>query len=258
MATLYNTSIVRDGLVLHLDAANPKSYPGTGTVWTDLSGNGNNGTLVNGVGYSVDNKGLLTFDGIDDYGQTTDTNITDFQPSQAFSVFVWVYDLTFDGGAILSNMDHSGSGIPGWDLWLNDSSKIAMHLIASWSSNAIKVGIDYDYKPNIWRYIGYTYNGSTPTTSVDSLNSVDWYINGQLTTDGKTILSSADGFNSATTTIPYTSRQSLRICSRWPSTGTSPYSNITLTLSNIQIYNRALTAEEIQQNFEALRGRFGI
>ena len=63
MGTSYNPHIVSDGLVLCLDAANPRSYPGSGTSWYDLSGNGNNGTLVNGVGYSSDNAGSLVFDG---------------------------------------------------------------------------------------------------------------------------------------------------------------------------------------------------
>ena len=63
----YNTSVVRDGLIMHLDAANKKSYPGSGTIWKDLSGQGNNGTLINGVGYSTDNKGAMVFDGTDDY-----------------------------------------------------------------------------------------------------------------------------------------------------------------------------------------------
>ena len=60
-------SIIDDGLVLYLDAANTKSYPGSGTTWTDLSGNGNNGTLENGVGYNSGNGGSLVFDGVDDY-----------------------------------------------------------------------------------------------------------------------------------------------------------------------------------------------
>ena len=47
MGIVYNTSIIRDGLVLHLDAANVKSYPGSGTTWTDLTGNSYNGQLVN-------------------------------------------------------------------------------------------------------------------------------------------------------------------------------------------------------------------
>jgi hypothetical protein len=60
-------NIVTDGLVLYLDAANQKSYPGTGTTWNDLSGNGNNGTLVNGPTFNSDNNGSIVFDGVDDY-----------------------------------------------------------------------------------------------------------------------------------------------------------------------------------------------
>ena len=58
--------IVTSGLVLLLDARDQASYPGSGTTWTDLSGNGNNGTLVNGVGYNSSNGGSLSFDGVDD------------------------------------------------------------------------------------------------------------------------------------------------------------------------------------------------
>lgn len=70
MGIRYNTSIVRNGLVLHLDAANVKSYPGSGTVWNDLSGNKRNGTLTNGPTY---NSNYMSFDGSNDY---VDTNVT--------------------------------------------------------------------------------------------------------------------------------------------------------------------------------------
>lgn len=63
MGIAYNTSIVRDGLLLHLDAANVKSYPGSGTTWNDLSGKGSNGILVNGPVYSSNGKGSITLDG---------------------------------------------------------------------------------------------------------------------------------------------------------------------------------------------------
>jgi len=69
-------SIVQDGLVLYLDAGNKASYPGTGTTWTDLSGNGNNATLFNGVNFDINNGGALVFDGIDDYARYS-ANLTE-------------------------------------------------------------------------------------------------------------------------------------------------------------------------------------
>ena len=66
MGVAYNSRIVTENLVLCLDAANSKSYPGSGTTWTDLSGNGNNATLTNGPTYSSANGGSLTFDGVND------------------------------------------------------------------------------------------------------------------------------------------------------------------------------------------------
>ena len=82
-------AIVREGLKLWLDASNLSSYPGTGTVWTDLSGNGNNGTLVNGVGFS---NGVMVFDGVNDY-VTVPFDKTKF--GTEFTVQMWI-DLSSD------------------------------------------------------------------------------------------------------------------------------------------------------------------
>jgi len=60
-------NIVTSGLVLQLDAANTKSYPGSGTTWTDLSGNGNNGTLTNSPTFSSANGGIFTFNGTNQF-----------------------------------------------------------------------------------------------------------------------------------------------------------------------------------------------
>ena len=67
MATKYSPKIVTNGLVLSLDAANNKSYPGSGTTWSDLSGNSYNGTLTNGPTFSTANMGSIVFDGTNDY-----------------------------------------------------------------------------------------------------------------------------------------------------------------------------------------------
>ena len=80
MSVSNNPSIISNGLVLALDAADKNSYPGSGTAWTDLSGNGNNGTLINGPTFNTGSLGNIVFDGVDDYGTTlltrTGTNNT--------------------------------------------------------------------------------------------------------------------------------------------------------------------------------------
>jgi len=73
MGTAYNTNIVTDGLVLCLDAANPRSYPGSGTTWYDLSGNGYHCELANTT-FNTNHGGSIDFDGTDSYG-AFDTNI---------------------------------------------------------------------------------------------------------------------------------------------------------------------------------------
>ena len=80
--------IVTSGLVLCLDAANRKSYPGTGTAWTDLSGRGNNGTLTNmdGTNFNSANGGSLTFDGSNEFVNCGTINL-----QQNFSLEIWAY-----------------------------------------------------------------------------------------------------------------------------------------------------------------------
>ena len=71
----FNNSIVTDGLILHLDAGNKNSYPGSGTTWTDLSGNGYNATLNNSVGFTTSSGGMLTLNGSN---QTATVNVNSF------------------------------------------------------------------------------------------------------------------------------------------------------------------------------------
>ena len=78
--------IISSGLLMHVDAGNASSYPGTGTVLTDLTGN-YNATLVNGVGFTSTDGGALVFDGVDDYA--TFGNVLNFDDSSTFSVSIW-------------------------------------------------------------------------------------------------------------------------------------------------------------------------
>jgi len=252
-------NIVQEGLVLALDAANPKSYPGTGTTWNDLVNSSTTLSLYNSPTYSTTNLGRIAFDTTDDYGEfNAKRSDLDFQPTDPFSVFVFHRSLSYDGAAIIANME-SGGSYQGWDLWQNTSSTMAMHLISSWSTNAIKVGINYDYSSRNGTdvYLGYTYDGSSPANSTDALNSVNFYINGELETSGKSLVSSpsGDGFNSTSETTSYPISQRFRIGSRW---GTGKQQGANPSLYTVQIYNRELTASEVLQNYNATKSRFGL
>jgi hypothetical protein len=88
MALSHSPSIITNGLVLCLDAANPKSYPGSGTTWNDLSGNGNNGTLRNSPSYSADNLGKIVFDAVNDDINCGNDSSINFGTGD-FTVSVW-------------------------------------------------------------------------------------------------------------------------------------------------------------------------
>ena len=76
MGTAGGPKLVTNGLVLALDAASPKSYAGSGTTWSDLTGNNLDATLFNGPTFSTDNYGTIVFDGDDDYGQISSSPLT--------------------------------------------------------------------------------------------------------------------------------------------------------------------------------------
>lgn len=252
MGVTYNPKIVTDGLVLCLDAANKRSYPGTGTTWTDRSTNGYTGTLTNGPTFDGNNGGRFYFDGSNDYCEFPETDVLNFQPTQPFSVFCWVIKHG-NTGAVLANMNAS-SPYQGWDLWNESSTEFATHLISSWSGNAIKIKVNCNPYPDI-QYFGYTYDGSCPANSPDSLNSVNFFIDGDLTTSGKSVIT-AGGFNSTTESISYATGQKFRLGSRFESLSAGYTHHGAFRLYAVHIYNRALSAQEIRQNYNATKGRY--
>ena len=73
MGLSHSPSIITQNLVLCLDAANSKSYPGSGTTWYNLIPGGVNGTLTNGPTYSSANGGVIALDGVNDYISLTNS-----------------------------------------------------------------------------------------------------------------------------------------------------------------------------------------
>ena len=111
MSIFYNPRIVTDGLVLALDAGNTKSYPGSGTTWTDLSGRGNTGTLTNGPTYSSANGGSIVFDGTNDHVTMSGNNISGLSAETTdFSICIWVkYNSTASYGAFFAKQNSISS-----------------------------------------------------------------------------------------------------------------------------------------------------
>jgi len=257
--------IVTDGLVLNLDAGFTPSYPKNGTTWYDVSGESNNGVLINGPTFDSGNGGSIVFDGTNDYAEVTARNTNlEFQPTEEYSCMVFYKSPPSAAfGALIANMV-STAPYTGWDIWFNNAGKsntIAMHLITSWSGNAIKVAVDYNYSTyaNQWVCFGYTYDGSCPTNETDMLNSVDFYLNGTLYTSGKQkgeSDSGGTGFDSSSETITYNPSQRFRVASRWKS-GSWDYGSSNST-GIVLVYNRKLTSSEMLQNYNAQKGRFGL
>jgi hypothetical protein len=250
--------IVTSGMVLNLDAGFTASYPNVGTSWYDLYSGGtgslNNGPVWNNLGMSSN----ISFDGTNDYYELTNRNTSlEFQPNQPYSCLVFYRSPASVTYTLIADMQDSGTpAYPGWDIWFNNGeigNTISMHLISDWPANAIKVAVDYNFNNllNRWLCFGYTYDGSVPTNSGDTLNSVDFYLNGQTYSNGKQLGSAnkthGNGFNTPVTTITYNPNQRFRVSSRWSASGWNFGSQT--SVAKVLVYNRKLTANEFAQNF---------
>ena len=223
MATNYGPKIVTEGLVLCLDAGDALSYPGTGTTWTDLSGNGNNGVLTNGPTYNSANGGSLAFDGIDD----TVNFAYDLRSSWTYEC--WALHNIVSGFAFLGQgTTTAASGLH--ILFINNGNDIRFGMFAN-DTDARSLATS----TGIWYHYCFTYNHSTFLKQI--------YRNGvQLT--GTPVH----------TQTSYIGTGAVRIGATYSSGG--GYANG--KIASPKLYNRILTSSEIQQNFNALRGRFGI
>ena len=226
MSVNYNSSIVTSGLTLCLDAQNPRSYSGTGTIWSDVSGNRNNGTLVNGPTYNTTNYRSIVLDGINDYVVTTG-----FTPAatSTYSISIWVSPAAVTAGiqTIASVRQTSGpSDDFGFDIILNASSLLELR----WNSASSSGGITGTTMVNNGAY--------NITLSYTSGASVYW--NNSLV---------------YTSSLIDPAGRNLTIGSM---AGDTPSLFFNGKIMNIYSYNRALSASEVNQNFNALRGRYGI
>ena len=232
----YGPRIVSNGLVLCLDAANKRSYPGTGTTWTDLSGNSNNGTLTNGPTFSNVNGGSIVFDGTNDYVDTVNTGTTFQFANVTFTVSLWIKTIATSGVIISKGATASTAG---WMFQFDSAGTVSGTTKGSDGTNTYNRSSTATVNNNTWRNIVAVY--TTNTTTLGS-NTTSIYIDGVLSNGTGTL----GGLVYATTT------DTIQIGRR----PTGAYWSG--SVSNIQIYNRELTASEVLRNYNAVKSRFGL
>ena len=244
MAINAGPKIIEDGLVLCLDAANPRSYPGAGTTWTDLTTNKNNGTLTNGPTFSNEGNGSILCDGTDDY-----INVSNFNEdsTQDLSVIVWVYPVTlgnltaggFDYSWLINKRDNSDD--KQWQMFfrsIEGDNDFFLRLSIYDDTAGTQVGLGVlsttEIFINQWYQCGFTFNSSN--------SEVNLYING--------VFEASDTLG-GTGNRKTGSRDLVISKTAWDN---SNYFNA--NISSVQIYNKLLSIEEIKQNYNSTRGRF--
>lgn len=234
-------NVITDSLVLHLDASKSTSYSGSGTNWYDLSGNGNNGTLLNGVSYSRDYKGVMSFDGVNDYVFVNDDPTLDFGYNN-FTVEYWVRK---NATTIGTSWDNSW-GVNKWNTGSNAAT-------TEWALGVGGANVD-TYGLNI------SDGTKIYTSETNTMPLYEWvqivgiregaylktYLNGVLT-------SSTIPNDFTETTVVNNIGNGLYIAN----SALNAY-HACCSSSVLRIYTKALTDSEVLQNYNATKSRFGL
>jgi len=231
-------SVVRNGIVLYFDAADKDSYPGSGTTWYDLSGNGFNATLKNSPTFTTNNLGRFSLDGTDDYAYVSAT----FPSYTNFTVSFWLNSQTTANHRGIFCIKNSA------DTADYTSGNFAIHTI---SGGYFGMEANNLYAGNTSQNSTVVYNTNAHCTVVcDQTNSiVRYYLNGQ-----------PNGTQSITSTLTFSDHNALFIGTRqYSTTGENSYQNpLTGYLYQLLFYQRVLTQTEIFQNYNATKSRFSL
>jgi len=253
MGVYTRPSIVTNGLVLNLDAANIKSYPGSGTTWSDLSGNRNTGTLVNGPVFNRDGGGSVVFDGTNDYVNIPSTSLFNFA-SNNFTIDAWCF---YDSST-------STDDIYRYLFNFQTATSTSYLLLAKWRSNGLpgntSNGIFLDYSVAGSRYT-ITTNNIVPSPNVANTITALYEVPNKWTNFTITVSSNVMSlyinsifYGSVTLTSRWNANAYLNIGTYDTSVGTFMKGRI----PNFKVYNRNLSASEVLQNYNALKSRFNL
>ena len=225
MSFNFSPKIVTDSLVLYLDGANTRSYLGSGTTWTDLSKNENNGSLISGPIFNSSNGGSISLDGTDDYVEIPKTGI--LSSKSTFTISLWTYPTSLTGirplfvNYYVGNLEvlfrFNGTNL---QFFTYTTSQIG--------------GTTQTYSTlNQWVNVVATYDGSIMKTYVNGVQSPTTY--------------SQTG-NLSASTLPY-------LIGRYSSPTEYRYEG---RVANTLVYLKSLSATEVLQNYNTLKTRFGL
>jgi hypothetical protein len=247
MALGHGPTVVTNGLVLALDAADRNSYSGTGSTWTDLTGRGNTGALTYGPTYSSANGGSIVFDGSNDC-VVVNSNASVLS-NTAYTKTVWFYITSFATNNNLISGGNNGRHA----FSVSSSNKLQAGHNSTWNTISSPTPLSL----NTWYHAAVTFSTTT-----------GWrlYLNGVLDSTNastSTVFSAYDVADALFAEVPYgvgygattTFLGSGEILIGGYGTGSNVFNG---RISNAFVYNRALSAAEVSQNFNALRGRYGI
>lgn len=223
ISSKYNVPLVGVCPVQYLDATVKASYPGSGAVWNDLSGNGSNGSLIGAVTSTTANGGVMSFDGV---SSRVETVVQTYGNNSTWSAW-------FNCSQSMNQYNMFMGRFMPYFGFFGGNSVIFSNTIAGSQRNIIT---PTNLNLNTWYYAVFTaeYDGTNTTDKI--------YINGNLITSGQWAgaqsnlgykFTVGDGYNAV-----------------W-----YPFKGL---VSNVAVYNETLPAAQISQNFNALRSRFGI
>ena len=233
MSGIAGKSIVTDGLVLHLDAANKKSYPGSGTIWSDLSENKNHCTLTNGPVFNSGNVGYIDFDGSNDYA------IIEQIDSPIITVDMWLYLNPYLEGDTLKYYVPIRQGHTPVNFSIQIVDFNLRSFVKGTGANATNT-TSHTITPSTWFQLVGTWNWNT--------NAIQFYEN------GSSVYSST--FSSGNYSFNNTSQTNNQTTLSKNSSNNNSYING--NIGPCKIYNRILTATEVLQNYNSTKSRFSL
>ena len=241
MAFIHSPKIVTDGLIFALDAANNKSYAGSGTTWTDLSGNNNSGSLTNGPTFNSANGGSIVFDGSNDFVLISSSSLSLFDLyTSPFTLECTIKtDSTIAQLSTFRRVISISNGTRNIQLGLGQPTTPAIRTFyvlnnVNGAHNPNHATSD-DIPFGTINHVVATFNGTS---------TYNMYLNGVTSAN---LTWGATAISTGTTTTNFTIGQ------RGDNVG-----YLSGSLYNVKIYNKALSPNEILQNFNATRSRFGV